>query len=124
MPDATDRFAGQTVTVGVLGGGARGGISGPFFFWREAFEKATGATLEIVELPFGDFLTSTVADFATGQNTYDVITHSRSYKEAKSPKWALEEIRRCSGTQFDPNLVNVFEHVYNELIEDGKEFKV
>jgi multiple sugar transport system substrate-binding protein len=74
LPDATDRFAGQTVTVGVLGSGARGGISGPFFFWREAFEKVTGATLEIVELPFGDFLTSTVADFATGQNTYDVIT--------------------------------------------------
>ncbi len=74
LPDARDRFAGQTVTVGVLGSGARGGISGPFFFWREAFQQATGATLEIVELPFGDFLTSTVADFATGQNTYDVLT--------------------------------------------------
>ena len=74
LPDARERFSGQTVTVGVLGGGARGGISGPFFFWRNAFEQVTGATLEIVELPFGDFLTSTVADFATGQNTYDVLT--------------------------------------------------
>ena len=74
LPDARDRFEGQTVTVGVLGGGARGGISGPFFFWREAFQQATGATMEIVELPFGSFLTSTVADFATGQNTYDVLT--------------------------------------------------
>lgn len=74
LPDARDRFEGQTVTIGVLGGGARGGISGPFFFWRTAFEQATGAKLEIVELPFGDFLTSTVADFATGQNTYDVLT--------------------------------------------------
>ena len=27
LPNATDRFAGQTVTVGVLGSGARGGIS-------------------------------------------------------------------------------------------------
>ena len=69
LPDARDRFAGQTVTVGVLGSGARGGISGPFFFWREAFQQATGATLEIVELPFGDFLTSTVADFANGAAT-------------------------------------------------------
>ena len=74
LPDGRDRFAGQTVTLGVLGSGARGGISGPFFFWREAFQQATGATLEIVELPFGDFLTSTVADFATGQNTFDVLT--------------------------------------------------
>ena len=74
LPDGRDRFSEQTVTVGVLGSGARGGISGPFFFWRQAFEQATGATLEIVELPFGDFLTSTVADFATGQNTYDVLT--------------------------------------------------
>lgn len=74
LPDARDRFAGKQITIGVLAGGPRGGISGPVFFWRNAFEKVTGAKLDIVELPFSGFLTSTVADFATGQNTYDVLT--------------------------------------------------
>lgn len=74
LPDARDRFAGQELTVGVLQGGPRGGISGPFYFWRTAFEQATGATLEIVEIPYSDLLSSTVTDFLTGQNTYDVLT--------------------------------------------------
>ncbi|MCA9911224.1 MAG: hypothetical protein KC519_21375, partial [Anaerolineae bacterium] len=49
LPDATDRFAGQTLTISVQQAGARGGISGPYYFWRDAFETVTGATLEIVE---------------------------------------------------------------------------
>ena len=73
IPDARERFEGKTISVGVLGGGARGGISGPFFYWRDAFEQATGATLEIIELPFSDLLTNSVTDFATGQNTYDIV---------------------------------------------------
>lgn len=41
-------------------------------------------------------------------DAYDVMTHVRSYKEAIDHKQALEEIKRCSGTQFDPALVRVF----------------
>lgn len=41
-------------------------------------------------------------------DAYDVITHHRPYKEAQSRHDALSEIIRCSGTQFDPNLVQVF----------------
>ncbi len=55
-------------------------------------------------------------------DTFDVITHDRPYKKASSPEWALEEIKRCSGTQFDPNLVHVFEHVYIKIIESGIPF--
>lgn len=55
-------------------------------------------------------------------DAFDVITHNRPYKEAKSPEWAMDEIRKCSGTQFDPKLVNVFERVYNQLIEKGEAF--
>ena len=32
----------------------------------------------------------------------------RVYKQAMSLNDALEELRRCAGTQFDPDLVEVF----------------
>lgn len=73
LPDATDRFAGQTLTVAVQQAGARGGISGPYYFWRNVFEAATGATLEIVEIPQAQYFTTTSTDFITGQNSYDVM---------------------------------------------------
>lgn len=41
-------------------------------------------------------------------DSYDVMTHGRPYKIAISPKAALEEIRQCAGTQFDPKLVEIF----------------
>lgn len=54
-------------------------------------------------------------------DSFDVITHDRAYKKKQSPEWALEEIKRGAGKQFDPNLVHVFEHVYNEVIDSGKD---
>jgi len=51
-------------------------------------------------------------------DTFDVITHDRPYKSAQSAEYALEEIKRCSGSQFDPNIVKVFVHVYTESIAD------
>lgn len=48
-------------------------------------------------------------------DTYDVITHERSYKKAMGKNQALEEIRRCSGTQFDPGIVNIFCGIFSEL---------
>ncbi|MBE3092935.1 MAG: GGDEF domain-containing protein, partial [Actinobacteria bacterium] len=41
-------------------------------------------------------------------DAYDVMTHDRSYKKAISKKEALEELKRCAGTQFDPKLVKIF----------------
>jgi GGDEF domain-containing protein len=41
-------------------------------------------------------------------DAYDVMTHGRPYKAPLSQAEALEECRRCSGTQFDPDLVKVF----------------
>jgi len=73
IPDGHDRFAGQTLTVAVQQAGARGGISGPYYFWRAAFEAATGATLEIVEIPQAQYFSTTSADFLTSQNSYDVL---------------------------------------------------
>ena len=42
-------------------------------------------------------------------DTFDIITNPRTYKEEKmTTEKALEEIKRCSGTQFDPKLAGIF----------------
>ncbi|MDD6769314.1 HD-GYP domain-containing protein [Inconstantimicrobium porci] len=41
-------------------------------------------------------------------DSYDVMTHARVYKEPISKEEAIEEIKRCSGTQFDPNIAEIF----------------
>jgi multiple sugar transport system substrate-binding protein len=76
MPDGKALGEGKTLTVATLGQGARGGISGTLYFWRNAFEAATGAKLEIIEVPFGQLQTTIPTDFLTQQNTYDVIVNA------------------------------------------------
>lgn len=41
-------------------------------------------------------------------DAYDVMIHDKSYRKAISHKEAVEEIRRCSGTQFDPIVADLF----------------
>ena len=52
IPDGHALGEGKTITVATLGQGSTGGISGTIYFWRPAFEAATGAKLEIAEIPF------------------------------------------------------------------------
>ncbi|MBO8127121.1 MAG: HD-GYP domain-containing protein, partial [Firmicutes bacterium] len=49
-------------------------------------------------------------------DAFDVMTHERAYKRAYSAGQALDELVRCSGTQFQPELVLIF----LELIKDLK----
>ncbi|HEX3438345.1 MAG TPA: HD domain-containing phosphohydrolase [Pseudacidobacterium sp.] len=53
------------------------------------------------EIPLGARIFS-VAD------TLDAITSNRPYRKANSFESARNEIRRCSGTQFDPKIVEVY----------------
>ncbi len=41
-------------------------------------------------------------------DAYDVMTNDRVYKKAVPHGTAIEEIKRCSGTQFDPEIVTLF----------------
>ncbi len=41
-------------------------------------------------------------------DTYDAMTSTRSYRMALDHKVAIEEIQKCSGSQFDPNLAGKF----------------
>lgn len=49
-------------------------------------------------------------------DSFDAITSKRSYHEPYPVEYAVEELKRGKGTQFDPNLVDIF----IELIEQGK----
>jgi putative nucleotidyltransferase with HDIG domain len=55
--------------------------------------------------------------FAIG-DTLDAITSDRPYRKAKSFAAARLEIRRCSGTQFDPAIVDVYLSLPDQLWED------
>ncbi len=48
------------------------------------------------------------ARILTVADTFDAITSSRAYRDARSPEMALDELRRCCGSQFDPELVAAF----------------
>lgn len=53
------------------------------------------------EIPFGARILA-VAD------TYDAMTSNRPYRAALSSDIAVAEIEKCSGTQFDPQIVKAF----------------
>jgi len=48
-------------------------------------------------------------------DAFDAMTSNRSYQKAKSFGKALEELRRCSGTQFCPEIVKVMDTVVMKL---------
>jgi HD-GYP domain-containing protein (c-di-GMP phosphodiesterase class II) len=52
-------------------------------------------------------------------DAYDAMTSNRPYRRAMSREKALAELRRCSGTQFDPDLVERFIQVLSEHREAG-----
>ena len=41
-------------------------------------------------------------------DAYDTITSERTYKKARTPEEAFQELDRCGNAQFDPELVRVF----------------
>jgi len=51
-------------------------------------------------------------------DTLDAITSDRPYRRARGFDAAREEILRCSGTQFDPAVVEVFLKIPNEIWQE------
>ena len=67
------------------------------------------------EIPLGARIVA-VAD------AYHAMVHDRPYKEALGHEEALEELRRHAGTQFDPDVVELFCTIYAEAVPpDGLE---
>lgn len=50
-------------------------------------------------------------------DTYDAMTSTRSYRPALSHEEAINEIKRCSGTQFDPSLAEIFIRISDEIAQ-------
>ncbi|MGQ9473388.1 MAG: hypothetical protein ACUVRN_05000, partial [Candidatus Caldatribacteriaceae bacterium] len=88
---------------------SRGAISGPIYFWRPYFEKLTGATYDIVEIPFAELREKIFTDLMTGTGTYDIIVgpswfygdyisndwivpSDKYLNDPRMPKWEPESI--------------------------------
>ncbi len=53
-------------------------------------------------------------------DSFDVMTNKRVYKEALNYEYAINELKRCSGTQFDPHIVKEF----LELLEEEQDISI
>lgn len=102
----------KTVTVIVNTAGEKGPISGPFYEVRDEFEKATGARLEIVEVPFAEHFPKLLTDLTTGTGQYDISVAGAWWlgdlvggdyilplddyyndTSGKYPKWDVEDVQ-------------------------------
>jgi diguanylate cyclase (GGDEF)-like protein len=66
------------------------------------------AGLKLDEIPIGSRIIAVV-------DAYDAMTSNRSYRKAMSREDAVAELKRNSGTQFDPTVVDVFLDVLEEV---------
>src|SRR5262249_5438422 len=51
--------------------------------------------------------TPLIARIVCACDAYSAMTTDRSYRAAMTPRAAVEELRRCAGTHFDPSVVSV-----------------
>lgn len=70
------------------------------------------------EIPLGSRVIA-VAD------VFDALTQARSYRDPMTVDEALDEVRRCAGAQFDPDVVQLLERPavadrWREIVEGGR----
>jgi multiple sugar transport system substrate-binding protein len=150
--DAADKgqpdpaWKGKKFTIGVYSAGQRGAISGPVYFWRNKFEELTGATYDIVEIPFAEMPEKITTDMTTGAGLYDVVTNCSSFygdyiandyiqpldkyfDDPRMPKWDRESIApavaslyQWGGTWYGANNDHDAQVLYyrKDIVEDPK----
>ena len=69
-----------------------------------------------------------LARIAAVADTFDAMTSKRSYRDPLPLQVVIEEIKNCSGTQFDPEIAKIFveihENEYNKIQEIQKKFPI
>jgi putative nucleotidyltransferase with HDIG domain len=60
--------------------------------------------------------TPLIARIVCACDAYSAMTTDRSYRAAMTPRAAVEELRRCAGTHFDPRVVEVLAAVVEETL--------
>jgi len=55
-----------------------------------------------------------IAKIVSVADTYDAMTTDRPYRRALSKEMAIKELKRCSGTQFDEEVVEAFVKAYEK----------
>jgi HD-GYP domain-containing protein (c-di-GMP phosphodiesterase class II) len=73
-------------------------------FHHECFDGTGYLGIKGVNIPLGARILC-VAD------SYDAMVCDRPYRAGRTPAAALQEVDRCSGTQFDPDVVAAFKTV-------------
>lgn len=53
-------------------------------------------------------------------DSYDAMTTDRVYQERRSPEYAIEELLRCRGTMYHPDVVDKFIELQNMILGVGK----
>ncbi|MFW6180646.1 MAG: ABC transporter substrate-binding protein [Spirochaetota bacterium] len=72
-------WKGKKITIAVYSAGQRGAISGPLYFWRNKFEEFTGASYDIVEIPFAELREKIFTDLMTGAGRYDLLINCSNF---------------------------------------------
>ena len=54
-------------------------------------------------------------------DSFDAMTQDRVYRKAKSFEEAINEIKACSGKQYDPEFVEVFVSLFDESSKNGRQ---
>ena len=107
--------AGIVGPVSVFSG--ENGIAEMILYHHERFDgKGYPAGLKGYDIPFGARIIA-VAD------TLSAILQDRPYRQAMSFNHALKEIERCSGTQFDPVVVNALMEISDKVQKYLSEMK-
>ncbi len=63
------------------------------------------------------------ARIAAIADTFDAMTSRRSYRDSLSLDKVIEEFKKCKGTQFDPQLTDVFLDILENHFEEIKEIQ-